>query len=366
MSQYGAYGYAEHGAGYRADPRPLLHGHRARDAGPGAPCACCCRPSTTVAHFSRREPAPAAAALDPAQDLRRPRRRARQHGRPALAQGSPAGTRDRAAGRQRRHGAHRARRLRAQRRDQRRATAARSSSRPVRSRGVPGRQRPVAGGLRAGRRARASRPPSWPTEALKAQAVAARTYAVTTSKGGAGFDQYPDTRSQVYGGVAVETPATDAAVAATRGPGRHLPGPPGRHVLLLHLGRPHRGRREHAARAPSRMPWLKSVDDPYDSVSPRHRWGADTRDAVGAGAQAARARQGLASRASRCVKRGVSPRIVLAEVVGSRGAHAVDGATLRARLGLFDTWAYFTSISAERRRPSRRSLAARAGPSPAA
>ena len=36
-------------------------------------------------------------------------------------------------------------------------------------------------------------PPSWPLEALKAQAVAARTYAVATMKPGAGFDLYPDT-----------------------------------------------------------------------------------------------------------------------------------------------------------------------------
>jgi stage II sporulation protein D len=43
----------------------------------------------------------------------------------------------------------------------------------------------------------AESPASWPLDALKAQAVAARTYAVTTSKGGVGWDQYPDTRSQV-------------------------------------------------------------------------------------------------------------------------------------------------------------------------
>src|SRR4029453_7120150 len=60
-------------------------------------------------------------------------------------------------------------------------------------------------------------PSSWPLEALKAQAVTARTYAITTSKAGTGFDQYADTRSQVYGGVAAESIATNAAVAATGG-----------------------------------------------------------------------------------------------------------------------------------------------------
>jgi stage II sporulation protein D len=58
-------------------------------------------------------------------------------------------------------------------------------------------------------------PSGWPAEALRAQAVAARTYALSTSKNGNGFEQYSDTRSQVYNGVAGETPTTDAAVAAT-------------------------------------------------------------------------------------------------------------------------------------------------------
>src|SRR4051794_35337227 len=64
----------------------------------------------------------------------------------------------------------------------------------------------------------AESPASWPIQALKAQAVAARGYAVTTSHGG-GFDQYADTRSQVYRGVGAETARTDAAGRATRGEG---------------------------------------------------------------------------------------------------------------------------------------------------
>ena len=71
--------------------------------------------------------------------------------------------------------------------------------------------------LRARASCRDESPPSWPLEALKAQAVAARTYAVATMKPGDGFDHYPDTRSQVYGGVAAEEASTNQAVAATRG-----------------------------------------------------------------------------------------------------------------------------------------------------
>jgi len=45
----------------------------------------------------------------------------------------------------------------------------------------------------------------WPVEALKAQAVVARSYALAVRKTGA-YDVYADTRSQVYGGIAAEKP----------------------------------------------------------------------------------------------------------------------------------------------------------------
>ena len=59
-------------------------------------------------------------------------------------------------------------------------------------------------------------PSSWPLEALKAQAVAARTYALATRKTAGVYDLYPDTRSQVYRGVTGESVRSDAAVRAHR------------------------------------------------------------------------------------------------------------------------------------------------------
>src|SRR5438034_159245 len=59
-------------------------------------------------------------------------------------------------------------------------------------------------------------PFTWLPEALKAQAVVARSYALATRRTGA-FDLYPDTRSQVYLGIEHEKPSTNAAVAATAG-----------------------------------------------------------------------------------------------------------------------------------------------------
>ena len=53
----------------------------------------------------------------------------------------------------------------------------------------------------------AEMPSGWPPEALKAQAVAARSYALANVTTGRAFDLYGDTRSQVFGGVKVENGA---------------------------------------------------------------------------------------------------------------------------------------------------------------
>lgn len=62
-------------------------------------------------------------------------------------------------------------------------------------------------------------PASWHAQAVRAQAVAARTYAVyernTTDRGH--FDVWDTTRSQVYGGVGAEESASTAAIKATKG-----------------------------------------------------------------------------------------------------------------------------------------------------
>ena len=62
---------------------------------------------------------------------------------------------------------------------------------------------------------------SWPAEALKAQAVAARTYALVQMTSGKftaeGFAVSNDTSSQAYGGLEAEVASASAAVYATRG-----------------------------------------------------------------------------------------------------------------------------------------------------
>jgi SpoIID/LytB domain protein len=64
----------------------------------------------------------------------------------------------------------------------------------------------------------AEMPASWPVEALRAQAIAARSYAARRLHPATGFwDVYDDTRSQVYHGSLGEQPTTDAVIADTAG-----------------------------------------------------------------------------------------------------------------------------------------------------
>ncbi len=86
-------------------------------------------------------------------------------------------------------------------------------------------------------------------------------------------------------------------------------------------------------------PWLRGVSDPYDA-GPVTRW---TRAL--SFASAAKRLGGLLKGSFRGIEvltRGVSPRIVTADVLGSRGTTKVDGPELAAALGLQSTWAYFS------------------------
>ncbi|MDX6688166.1 MAG: hypothetical protein QOF86_4294 [Baekduia sp.] len=193
----------------------------------------------------------------------------------------------------------------------------------------------------------AESPANWPAEALKAQAVAARTYAVTTNVGSAtdGIDQYADTRSQMYKGVAAEFPQTDAAVAATAGQVVTQNGRPVTTYFFSTSGG-HTENIEFSFLGALPQSWLQGVDDPYDAVSPKHSWGPFTFTQARAQAKL----HGLVRgkfRGITVTERGTSPRIVRAEVNGTNGVTAVTGPQLRSRLGLFDTWATFTYISSD-------------------
>lgn len=112
-------------------------------------------------------------------------------------------------------------------------------------------------------------PRDWPLEALKAQAVAARTYAVVGLQKGRSFDLYSDWRSQMYYGASAEAPGPTRAITETRGEVLTYAGKPAQVFYFSSSG----GRTSSALDVfGSDLPYLVSVEDPWDEASPHHRW----------------------------------------------------------------------------------------------
>jgi SpoIID/LytB domain protein len=115
-------------------------------------------------------------------------------------------------------------------------------------------------------------PSHWPLAALEAQAVAARSYAVSELRPDSFYDLLPTTSDQVYGGVGAEKPRTDNAVYQTLGQVLTWGGQVARTYYSSSSG----GRTEAAQDAwpgTAPIPYLRSVPDPYDVYSPHHDWG---------------------------------------------------------------------------------------------
>ena len=173
-------------------------------------------------------------------------------------------------------------------------------------------------------------PSHWNAQALRAQAVAARTYALATRNPGWTFDLYADTRDQVYGGIRAEKRSTNLAVGATAGRILTWNGEPARTYYFSTSG----GRTESsqdAFRGPP-VPYLRSVSDPYDA-GPHHDW--TYRFTSG---QLAR-KLGLDGIASIAVRPNGSGRAA-AVVLRRRGGagRTIDGDAFRSALGLPSTW----------------------------
>jgi stage II sporulation protein D len=178
-------------------------------------------------------------------------------------------------------------------------------------------------------------PPEWPMATLRTFAVAARSIALSTDVGGRGFELYPDTRTQNYGGVAVENPRTDRAARLTRSQVVTYHGEVAQTTYFSSSG----GRTESGFLGAPRVPYLESVPDPYDYYSPLHRWTfrfsqAEMNRRLGPYVPGA-------LRNIRVTERGDSPRIDYARLIGSGGSATIRGDTLAAALGLYDRWAYF-------------------------
>jgi stage II sporulation protein D len=182
-------------------------------------------------------------------------------------------------------------------------------------------------------------PASWPAEELKAQALAVRSIALTGKVGGNGFDLYSDTRSQVYEGLESEEPQTNAAVAATRGQVVMYGGEIAQTFYSACSG----GHTESVVNVfGTAIPYLVGVPDPYDFHCPLHKW---TLKFTGAEISAKLSGY-LKGKLKQVViaKRGVSPRIIEAKLIGTGGVSTVTGEQLEVALGGYDTWMTFEKV----------------------
>lgn len=178
--------------------------------------------------------------------------------------------------------------------------------------------------------------PSWHAESLKAQAVAARTYAVSHlgQFASLGYDLKATVVSQVYGGVNLERASTNRAVDDTRG------------LIITYQGKPIEafysdssgGYTEAAGEVWSKaIPYLQPVPD-FDQGSPRYNW---TFSAAGGAVPQAMAKLGVTIGDLREIvplERSFSGRVKRARLVGTAGEAEVPGEKLRFAFGLRSTF----------------------------
>ncbi len=174
-------------------------------------------------------------------------------------------------------------------------------------------------------------PSSWHAEALGAQAVAARSYALANSLGSGQFDVYPDTRSQMYGGLVAETPATDAAVTATANQVLTYKD----RVITAFFFSSSGGRTANVEDiwSGSPVPYLVAVDDPGDAIATYHRWVPRTFTATAAGKLF-----GTGPVRSIAITRNKSRRVGTLTLTSSRGRTILRGSEARTRGALRSTW----------------------------
>jgi stage II sporulation protein D len=174
-------------------------------------------------------------------------------------------------------------------------------------------------------------PDHWPLEALKAQAVVARSYTLATLHPQNRFDLYPDTRDQVYGGIRAEDPRPNRAVAETAG---RIVTYGGRVAITYYHSTS--GGRTAAINdvwpkaAPT--PYLVSVADPYDYLSKHHRWPALllTRSQLAARLKVPGLRDAV-------VERNSSGRAQMVRALHGAGERRIAGQDVRELLGLRST-----------------------------
>ncbi|HEY9898182.1 MAG TPA: SpoIID/LytB domain-containing protein [Pantanalinema sp.] len=177
--------------------------------------------------------------------------------------------------------------------------------------------------------------PRWPLESLKAQAVAARTYALAKlgQFASRGYDMKPTTENQVYRGAGVERVPSNMAVDQTLGQVLTHGG----RVIAAYFHSSSGGFTETGAAVWGEpRPYLQAVPD-FDQQSPRYLWQKNLG--------APELRHALDRKGVRVgellrfevLERTYSGRVKRVRVVGTQGQADVSGDAVRQAAGLYST-----------------------------
>ena len=175
-------------------------------------------------------------------------------------------------------------------------------------------------------------PDDWHPEALRAQSVVARSYALATLKPGTRFDLYADTRSQVYGDVAAEDESTNLAIGSTAGRALVWNGRVATTFYHSTSGGKTAAVAEVWPRATS-VPYLVSVPDPHDNLSKHHRWGPFRLTLAQVGKKL-----GLGPVRDLVAARGPSGRVTEVKLKLRSGTRTMLSQDFRRALDLRSTW----------------------------
>ena len=173
----------------------------------------------------------------------------------------------------------------------------------------------------------AEMPTSWKADAVRAQAVAARSYAVRTrdTTSYPGYDICDTTSCQVYGGKSAETSGGDAAAKATTGKVVRYRG----QVALTQFAASNGG-----AMSSGNLPYLVEKLDPYDGVVISQRW---TRQLSAASIARSWPSVGTVRKLQVVRRDGTGPwggRVERITIIGSKTSVTVSGETFQYRFAM--------------------------------
>ena len=175
-------------------------------------------------------------------------------------------------------------------------------------------------------------PYTWPEAALKAQAVASRTYAlyIREQNRNSSYDVSASIASQVYGGVDAERPPTNLAVDATRGQVMTF----GSSLIAAYFHADSGGHTEDARNVwDVDIPYLRGVPDRFSGNAPGSKWQCYLPfDLIADRLRQAGMSLGTVRRVS-ILKKSPTGRVLKIQVVSDKGVAEMSGNHFRVNMG---------------------------------